>query len=174
MAEPFIGQIMMAGFNFAPRGWALCNGQLMSIAQNTALFSLLGTYYGGDGRVTFALPNLQGRATVHQGQGPGLSPYVIGEESGEQNVTLISTEMPMHTHGANAVSGAGDKPSPIGNFWAGEAGGITFTYATGPANTTMNVMAIGLAGGSQPHNNQQPFLGLTFVIALEGIFPSRN
>lgn len=174
MSEPFIGQIMMAGFNFAPRGWALCNGQLMSIAQNTALFSLLGTYYGGDGRVTFGLPNLQGRATIQQGQGPGLSPYTIGEMSGEPNVSLISTEMPMHTHLPNSLSSPGSQASPVNALWAGEAAGITFTYATGPANATMNVMAIGLAGGSQPHSNQQPYLAITFCIALEGIYPSRN
>lgn len=174
MSEPFIGQIMMAGFNFAPRNWALCNGQLMSIAQNTALFSLLGCTYGGDCRTTFALPNLQGRATVHQGQGPGLSTYTLGESAGEQNVTLISTEMPMHTHAVNCISSAGDQPSPIGNLWSGEAGGVTLTYNSQTPNVTMNVMAIGLAGGSQSHQNQQPFLGITFVICLYGIFPSRN
>lgn len=174
MSEPFLGQIMMAGFNFAPRGWALCNGQIMSIAQNTALFSLLGTYYGGDGKVTFALPNLQGRATIHQGQGPGLSPYVIGEESGSQNVTLISTEMPAHTHAPNATSTSGNQASPIGHIWASESAGATSIYINGAPNTTMNMMAVSLAGGSQPHQNQQPYLGLTFVIALEGIFPARN
>lgn len=174
MAEPFLGQIMMAGFNFAPRGWAFCNGQLMSIAQNTALFSLLGTYYGGDGKVTFALPNLQGRATIQQGQGPGLSSYVIGEMSGEQNLTLISTEMPMHNHTANGTSVSGNQPSPINHIWAAESAGATSIYTNTPPNTTMNVMAIGLAGGSQPHNNLQPYLGITFVIALEGIFPARN
>lgn len=174
MAEPFIGQILMAGFNFAPRGWALCNGQLMSIAQNTALFSLLGTYYGGDGRTTFGLPNMQSRASVHQGRGPGLSNYVLGEEGGASTETLITSEMPMHTHSVDCISQPGNQPSPLGHVWAAEAGGLTLTYTDQAPDVTMNVMAIGLSGGSQPHNNMQPYLGITFVIALFGLYPSRN
>jgi len=173
MAEPFIGQIIMAGFNFAPRGYATCSGQLMSIAQNTALFSLLGTTFGGDGQTTFALPDLRGRAPMHMGQGPGLTPRVIGEEGGSESVTLLSTQMPAHTHGLQAFQGQGDQALPQGNILAGSNQSESI-FTNVPPNTVMSPQSIGLAGGSQPHDNMQPYLVTNFSIALEGIFPSRN
>lgn len=174
MSEPFIGQIMMAGFNFAPRGWAQCNGQLMSIASNTALFSLLGTYYGGDGRVTFGLPDMRGRTPNSTGNGPGLTPRVLGEEYGEENVTLISTEMPMHNHIPMGTTIDANQATPAGNAWGSENTGTLNLYVSGPENAVLNPMAIGLAGGSMPHNNMQPYLVINFCIALQGIFPARN
>lgn len=170
MTEPYIGTIQMFGFNFAPRGWALCNGQLLSIAQNTALFSLLGTQYGGNGQTTFALPDLQGRVAIHQGQGPGLSSYTIGEVSGTETVTLIQQQMPQHNHLINASNNDPTDSTPQNNVPANiPAGGYGAT-----ANINMNPAMGGLAGGSQPHENRQPFLVINFCIALVGIFPSRN
>ncbi|MCC6536129.1 MAG: phage tail protein [Bryobacterales bacterium] len=166
--EPFIGQLMCVGFNFAPKNWALCAGQLLPIAQNTALFSLLGTQYGGDGRVTFALPDLRGRVPVGQGQGPGLSNYTIGEMAGTENVTLITSQMPQHTHAVNANAGDAVEASPVNAFPS--AGGAYNTQA----NTTMNPGMAGIAGGNQPHPNQQPYLVLNWIIALSGIFPPRS
>lgn len=174
MAEPFIGQITPVGFNFAPRGFAFCNGQLQSIASNTALFSLLGTTYGGDGKVTFALPDLRGRTPIHQGQGPGLPDYVMGEMSGIENVTLIQTEIPMHTHLVNADNAGTGVADPKGAFPAAEPSGQGITAFTATANTTMNVMMIGVTGSGVAHNNLQPLLTVNYIIALEGIFPARN
>jgi microcystin-dependent protein len=175
MAEPFIGQIMLAGFNFPPVTWALCNGQLLPIAQNTALFSLLGTQFGGDGRVTFALPDLRGRAPIHQGQGPGLTPRTMGEEAGSETVTLISTEMPMHNHLFATTNVAGAVGTPNGNFLAASSDpSVMSLYRPTSDGSTLNPMAVGLAGGSQPHNDMEPYLVINFSIALEGIFPSRN
>jgi microcystin-dependent protein len=174
MAEPFIGQIMVAGFNFAPINWALCNGQLLPIAQNTALFSLLGTQFGGDGRVTFALPDLRGRVPVHQGQGPGLTPRTMGEESGSETVTLINSEMPMHNHLFSVTNVAGALGTPNGNFLAAGSDSTIVMYRPTSDGSTLNPLAVGLAGGSQPHNDMQPYLVINFVIALQGIFPSRN
>jgi microcystin-dependent protein len=175
MSEPFLGQICSFGFNFAPRGWSQCNGQLMSISQNTALFSLLGTTYGGDGVTTFALPNLQGRVPLHQGQGPGLTNRVIGEQSGSETVTLNSTQMPQHNHivSANSTdSNPNAAKSPAGNFPGyNDAGPL---WATTSNSVTMNPQMVNLAGGNQPHENMQPYLVINFCIALEGIFPSRN
>ena len=168
MSNPFLGEIRIFGFNFAPRGWAFCNGQAMSISQNTALFSLLGTTYGGNGITTFALPNLQSRVPLHFGQGPGLSPYALGQVSGEENHTLITSEMPAHTHAARASSGDATDTSPVGNVLA--AGG---TY-TATANQNMAAGAVTTTGGGFPHNNLPPYLALNFSIALQGIFPSRN
>jgi len=164
----------MAGFNFAPRGWALCNGQIMSIAQNTALFSLLGTTYGGNGTVTFALPNLQGRVPMHWGNGPGLTPRVIGESSGSESVTLISTQMPQHTHLVSGTAAVGTQLSPASGFLAGQARGGAAIYGAATDGSTLNAQSISVAGGNQPHENMQPFLAVTFIIALVGIFPSRN
>jgi len=168
---------MIFAGNFAPRGWALCNGQLMSIAQNTALFSLLGTTYGGDGRVTFGLPDLRGRAPLHFGQGPGLSNYTQGEVSGTETVTLLSTQMPAHSHVAGANTGAGDvAPSPT-TVWAvptDSQGAPIPSFTAQPVNTTLSPSAIQPSGGSQPHDNRSPYLVMNFCIALEGIFPSRN
>jgi microcystin-dependent protein len=168
--EPFIGQIQMFGFNFAPRGWALCNGQLLSIAQNTALFSLLGTTYGGNGQTTFALPNLQGRVPMHQGNGGGLTPRVMGEQSGTETVTLISTQMPQHNHTVNAATNATSK-NPSANLPGLTAAGSSYSPT---ASVQMSPTMINPSGGSQPHENMQPFLVVNFCIALEGIFPSRN
>jgi microcystin-dependent protein len=182
MADQFLGEIRMVGFNFAPTGWALCNGQTMAISQNAALFALLGTQFGGNGTSTFALPNMQSCAPINQGQGPGLSDYVIGELTGTENVTLLSGELPLHSHTfgvstahgtltspSNAVlavtaSGAGRNPEP---------GNLDFVASTS-VNTTMSPNAVGTAGGNVPHTNIQPFLTINFIIALTGIFPSRS
>jgi microcystin-dependent protein len=173
MAQPFIGEIRVVGFNFAPAGWALCNGQLLSISQNTALFSLLGTAYGGDGRTTFGLPNLQGRAALCQGQGNGLSPYVLGQVGGSEYSTLNFTQMPMHNHGGalncSAGNPRGNVKSPADMVPAGGASvQVNWVGAPGP-----NMAPTGNAGNSQPHENRQPFLVLNYVIAVAGIFPQR-
>lgn len=169
MSEPFLGEIRTFGGNFAPTGWALCDGRLLSIAQYSALFSLLGTTYGGDGKVTFALPDLQGRAPMHWGSGPGLTPRDIGESAGSSTVTLIQTEMPAHTHAGEASLSSASALSPSGNVLGDAA-----LYAAPPYTTAMSPMAIGVTGGSQPHENMMPYLGVTFIIALQGIFPSRG
>ena len=171
--EYFIGQILIVGFNFAPRGFALCNGQLLPIAQNTALFSLLGTTYGGNGQTTFGLPDLRGRLPIHQGQGPGLSPRSLGERSGVESVTLVSTQMPQHTHTLNAVSESGNVGAPANAFLAA-TGSLDPEYRLAGTAVQLAPTAIGSVGGSQPHDNMPPFLVVNFVIALEGIFPSRN
>lgn len=169
MASPFLGQISLFGFNFAPRGWAFCQGQLLSIAQNSALFALLGTMYGGNGQTTFGLPDLRGRVPVGQGQGPGLPSVSIGEMAGETTHTLISTEMPAHGHALNAFSTTGTETVPGNGVPANTQGSVNAA-----ADTAFAPAAVGTAGGSQPHNNMQPYLGLNFSIAIEGIFPSRN
>jgi len=175
MSNPFVAEIRIFAGNFAPTGWATCDGQLLPISQNTALFSLLGTTYGGDGKSTFALPNLQGSAPMQQGQGPGLSLRDLGEIGGEQNVTLLQTEMPAHSHTAVAAAGTG-QPDPTGNAWASGAKGFGNIYSPSvPANNAqMNPLATSIAGGSQPHNNMMPYLCLTFIIALQGVFPPRT
>jgi microcystin-dependent protein len=165
--NPFVGQILMVGFNFAPKGWALCNGQLLPIAQNQALFSLLGTYYGGDGRTNFALPNLQGRVPIHQGSN-GMSNYVLGMSGGVESVTLSVNNLPAHTHAANCGTTSASSSNPANHFWA-EA----HSYAAS-SNSQMAATAIGTTGGNQPVTFVQPFLCVNFIIALEGIFPSRN
>lgn len=174
MAEPFLGQVIMTGFNFAPRGYASCDGSLQSIAQNSALFALLGTQFGGDGQVTFALPDLRGRVGIHQGQGPGLAGRTIGEVAGEENHTLLASEMPQHNHLLAASSVSGALGTPNGNFPAASSSSQTATYRPTPDGSTLNPQSIGLAGGSQPHENTQPYLVINFCIATEGIFPSRN
>jgi len=174
MSDQFVAEIRIFAGNFAPRGWALCNGQLMPISQNTALFSLLGTTYGGDGKSTFALPNLQGCAPLQQGQGPGLSLRDLGETGGEQFVTLLQSEIPFHTHAPVAFGGASTQNDPTGAAWAGSGGrGRPPGYSSGPANAAMNPFALSSTGGNLPHNNMPPYLGLTFIIALQGIFPPR-
>lgn len=176
MTDPFLAEIRIFGGNFAPTGWALCNGQLMSISQNTALFALLGTTYGGDGRVTFGLPNLQGATPMQQGQGPGLSPRYLGELGGTPTVTLLQSEMAMHTHTALSFDGAGTDTTPTNNTWAQSRSGRSGDplYSTGVApNILMNGQAVLPTGGSQPHNNMPPYLTVTFIIALQGIFPQR-
>jgi microcystin-dependent protein len=168
MATPFIGQITLFAGNFAPRGWAFCDGQLLAISQNTALFSILGTTYGGDGRTTFALPDLRGRAPVHAGSsgGPGLTPRLLGEQGGEEAHTLIQSEMPAHAHGGRASTGDQTTNRPSGAYPA--RGGV---YASSQDTTTGPGEP---SGGGQPHGNMQPYLGLNYIIAMEGIFPSRN
>lgn len=180
MSEPFLGQIQMFGFNFNPRGWAKCDGQLLPISQNSALFSLLGTQYGGDGRTTFGLPGLRGRVPIHQGNGPGLLPKSIGSKGGQETVALNATEIPSHTHSATgnakAAAGRGNNTAPAGRTWAGLARENAYSDAT--ADTDMmadNVeVTVGNTGGSQSHNNMQPYLTVNFCIALTGIFPSRS
>jgi microcystin-dependent protein len=171
--EPFIAEIFMGGMNFAPRGYATCQGQLLAIAQNTALFSLLGTTFGGNGQTTFALPDLRGRVPMGWGQGPGLTPRTLGESGGQENTTLLLTQVPAHTHNMNAVSEAGDTSVPTGKYLA-NSGALDKEYRTTGTMVQMGANSISPAGGSQPHNNLQPFLVLNFYIALEGIFPSRN
>ncbi|HEY2393860.1 MAG TPA: tail fiber protein [Candidatus Angelobacter sp.] len=175
MSDQFVAEIRIFAGNFAPTGWALCNGQLMPISQNTALFSLLGTTYGGDGKSNFALPNLQGAAPLQAGQGPGLSLYDLGETIGSSSVTLITTEIPAHSHGALAVAAVGAS-DPTNNAWASGAKGFGNVYSPSvPAtNVQMAPTCLSIAGGSLPHNNMMPYLCLTFIIALQGIFPPRS
>jgi microcystin-dependent protein len=175
MADPFIAEIRMVGFNFAPVGWATCDGQLLPIAQNTAVFSLLGTTYGGDGKTTFALPNLQGSVPIHFGQGPGLSQRVLGETGGADNVTLLQSEIPAHTHGSLQVSAtAGNRSAPGGNVLAPAIGDRPYAGGLGGTPVALDPSSSTAAGGSLPHNNLMPYLVLTFCIALTGIFPPRN
>ena len=176
MANPFVAEIRIFGCNFAPIGWAMCNGQIISISQNTALFSLLGTTYGGDGRTNFALPNLQGMAAMDQGQGPGLSLRVLGEQGGEPNVTLLTTQMPSHNHTLMGKA-AGGQADPVGHLY-GTAGTQLpppnfYADAVG-TQQTMNPQALPLVGSSTPHNNLMPYQVLNICIALQGVFPSRN
>lgn len=172
MSDQYLGEIRMVGFNFAPYGWALCNGQILSIAQNTALFSLIGTYYGGDGITTFALPNLQSRTPIHQGQGIGLSPYVIGQNGGNENITLTTQQMPQHNHNVAVLGLNAGTNKAANSFLADSTSGNIYT--TNAPNTTLNTNSISFAGSSQPHTNIQPYLCITFIIALQGIYPSRN
>ena len=179
MSSPFIAEIIMFGGNFAPRGWALCDGQLLPISQNQSLFSLLGTTYGGDGRTTFGLPDLRGRSPVHEGQGPGLSNINLGAKSGDPNSSL-----PQHSHAAtsvaNAISPAGNSNDAVGNYWADDAGVSSGTYHTGagatPAamNTGAVTTSIANAGSSSSNANYHPYQAVNFIIALQGTFPSRN
>src|SRR5215831_12239032 len=173
MANPFIAEIRIFPFNFAPKGWAFCDGQLMSISQNTALFSLLGTTYGGDGKSNFALPNMQGNAPMHPGQGPGLSLHDLGEAGGSDTVTLLESEMPQHSHALTASNRQGTDQSPINEIFAGGIGGINQYAAPGSIMSLANV-TVAPAGADQPHNNMMPYLTLNFCIALQGVFPPRS
>lgn len=180
MSDAFVGEIRIFGGNFAPAGWAFCNGQLLAVSQNSALFSLIGTTYGGDGKTTFALPNLQGRVPMQAGAGPGLTHRPQGSVEGSPTVTLLSSEMPAHTHVPMSVDQPGNTNDPTGAVWAQSIpqGKIRKTQAPlyGPFGNTvnMNVGALSVSGGGQPHNNMQPYLALSFIICLEGIFPPRG
>lgn len=172
MADPFVGEIRMFAGNYAPQNWAFCNGQLLSIAGYDALFNLLGTTYGGDGQTNFALPNLNGRFAIHQGQGPGLSPRVIGQPVGEPEVTLQIPHLPVHSHVANC-STQGTIANPKGNFWATDPSGNIALYSTAAPNGQMASLTASPAGG-QPHNNQQPYVAINYIISLFGIYPSQS
>jgi microcystin-dependent protein len=184
MSNPFVAEIRMFTGNFAPTGWAMCDGQLMPISQNTALFSLLGTFYGGDGKSTFALPDLQGASPMHQGSGSGLSQRFLGEMSGSSNVTLIQSEMPLHSHAFNVlnndapdVANGGANPSnnylAKGSYDDGSNNGVIAFYSAANANAQMNFNGNTVAGSSFPHNNMMPYLCVLFIIALQGVFPPR-
>ena len=170
MADPFVAEIRIFPFNFAPKGWAWCDGQLLPLSQNTALFSLLGTTYGGNGKSNFALPDLQGNAPMHPGQGPGLSLHDLGETGGSETVSLLESEIPSHAHTLRASPDDADLrvPTPARSL------AKSVMYATGNANTAMNGQVLAPAGGDQPHNNLQPYLTFYFNIALQGVFPPRT
>jgi microcystin-dependent protein len=173
MADPFVAEIRIFPFNFAPRGWAWCDGQLMPLSQNTALFSLLGTTYGGDGKSNFALPDLQGRAPMHPGQGPGLSLHDLGETGGSEIVSLLESEIPAHSHAfmAGVDPANAQIPGPALSLTRSAGGNAHSNVTTGL--TTMSDQALAPAGGDQPHNNLQPYLTFYFNIALQGVFPPR-
>ena len=176
MSEPFIAEIRIFAVNFAPRGWAFCNGQLLPLAQITALFSIIGTTYGGDGRTTTALPNLEGRAAMHPGRGPGLTARRLGQKGGVESVDLTDAQLPQHTHKQKAVQRTqftvGDSLTPDGNYLASPQAGSFYSDASNLAG--MSSRTIGNAGGGQPHNNLQPYLTINYIIALVGLYPSRS
>ncbi len=172
--DPFIAEIKLFGGNFAPRGWALCQGQLLPISQNQALFSILGTMYGGDGRTTFALPDLRGRVALSSGQGPGLSNYAEGHKGGAEQVTLNTNQIPAHNHGLHANEKAATTNAPAGAALANTRGRDWDYDSSGDVNTTLSDKSIGHTGGGQSHENRQPYLAVNYIIALEGVFPSRN
>lgn len=171
MGSPFLGEVRLFAGNFAPIGWNFCDGSLVPISQNDALFALLGTTYGGDGISTFALPDLRGRVPIHQGNLQGGSQYVIGELAGVENVTLLTQQIPAHTHQVFANSGAGNVSSGQNGFWAQST---LNEFSAPPNSANLAPAAVGNAGGSQPHDNMIPFLTITYIIAMEGIFPSQN
>lgn len=175
MSSPFVAEIRIFPFFFAPKGWAFCNGQLLPLAQNTALFSLLGTTYGGNGTTNFALPNFQGSAPLHPGQGPGLSLYDLGQTGGTQTVTLTQSEIPLHAHAVNVNNGAGTKVGAQGNVWAeANAERGQKMYSNNVVNpSAMAPQAVAVSGSGLPHNNMPPYLTFNFCIALQGVFPSR-
>ena len=181
MSSPFVAEIRMFGFNFAPTGWATCDGQLLPISQNTALFSLLGTFYGGDGKSTFALPNLQGSAAIHEGQGQGLAQYFLGQQGGSEAITLLTSEMPAHNHSFQVTTSTGTTNASANNqLGKGASGnpvsGLTQAkiYATAAPAQPLDPQALALAGGSLPHNNMMPYLTVNFCIAMQGVFPPRT
>jgi microcystin-dependent protein len=171
--DPFVAEIRIFPFNFAPRGWAFCDGQLLPLSQNTALFSLLGTTYGGNGKSNFALPDMQGNAPMHPGQGPGLSLHDLGETGGSETVSLLESEIPSHSHAFQASNSDGISQGPQDQLMAGGVGGVSM-YASPGALTQLSDNALAPAGGDQPHNNMQPYLTLNFCIALQGVFPPRT
>jgi microcystin-dependent protein len=184
MSDPFVAEIRMFAGNFAPTGWAQCNGQLMPISQNTALFSLLGTYYGGDGKSTFALPDLEGSSPMHAGQSTTGTQYFLGQQAGSQFVTLLQSEIPAHTHSMQ-VSNNDANPDPLlggnptnqlpakGSYDEGGNTGVVAFYTSAAPNVQLNFQSTAIAGASLPHNNMQPYLTVLFIIALQGVFPAR-
>jgi microcystin-dependent protein len=178
MADPFVAEIRIFPFNFAPKGWAWCDGQLLPLSQNTALFSLLGTTYGGDGKSTFALPDLEGRAPMHPGQGPGLSLHDLGETGGSETVSLLESEIPAHSHSMNAFNSPANQPGPDpNNSLARTQGSTPYVAPSGgtiPSPAAMAPESLAPAGGDQPHNNMMPYLTFYFNIALQGVFPPRT
>jgi microcystin-dependent protein len=172
MSDPFVAEIRMFGGNFAPTGWATCDGQLLPISQNTALFSLLGTTYGGDGKSTFALPDLQGSAPMQPGQGAGLGLYDLGQQGGSEFVTLLQSEIPLHGHAAFAKTSLGNSQTPADQTWAGSNNAKQ--YVNTAPNLPMSPFALSPAGGSLPHNNMPLYLVVTFIIAMQGVFPPRS
>jgi len=171
--DPFVAEIRIFPFNFAPKGWAFCDGQILPLSQNTALFSLLGTTYGGDGKSNFALPDMQGNAPMHPGQGPGLSLHDLGETGGSETVTILDSEMPTHSHTWTASNQDSTSQSAAGQLMAGGVGGIAM-YAAPASPVQLSSNAVAPAGGDQPHNNMQPYLTLNFCIALQGVYPPRT
>lgn len=177
MSNPFVGQIISVGFNFAPIGWAFCNGQLLAISNFNALFTLIGTTYGGDGQTTFALPNLCGRVPVNQGQGPGLSPYALGQNAGTETVTLTTNQIPQHNHTVNVTSSAGTTNVPSGSTYLSDTGPgtpVILSYTAFANAQALTPSTIAPTGGNLPHENQQPYLCINYIICLDGIFPSPN
>lgn len=173
MAEPYVGEIRLFAGNFAPLGWALCDGSVLSIAENEVLFNLIGTTYGGDGQTTFALPDMRGRVPLHQGAGPNLSPRVIGQSAGAEQVTVSPAQLPSHNHQLNATTNAASAGSALAGSLTGAAATTNF-YGSTPGGGALASQAMLTAGGSQPHNNMAPFLGLNFIISLFGVFPSQG
>ena len=172
--DPFVAEIRIFPFNFAPKGWAFCDGQILPLSQNTALFSLLGTTYGGDGKSNFALPNMQGNVPMHPGQGPGLSVHDLGETGGSETVSLLESEIPSHSHTVMAQGIVGNRTNPVGNAFTRASAGKPYIPASpAPALAAMSSQALPSAGGVQPHNNLQPYLTLNFCIALQGVYPAR-
>ncbi|GAB4186730.1 MAG: tail fiber protein [Wenzhouxiangellaceae bacterium] len=174
MSEPFIAEIRIFAGNFAPRGWAFCNGQLLPISQNTALFSLIGTTYGGDGRSTTALPNMEGRAPMHPGRGPGLTARRLGQRGGVETVTLTEAQMPNHSHTMMAVADPGESLNPNNNALARSSGAFSYQQNSSNNVVSLDERALPETGGSQAHNNMQPFMAINFIIALVGLYPSRS
>jgi microcystin-dependent protein len=174
MGEPYIGEIRMFGGNFAPAGWAFCNGALMPISENDALFTLIGTTYGGDGQETFGLPDLQGRIPIHAGTGSSGTPYTIGEMGGVEQVTLTVNQIPAHGHAPLGTTDPGDQSTPVNNFWSAAFTGDQIYDPAITANGTLNTTLIQQSGGSQPHENVAPFLCISFILSLFGVFPSQN
>ncbi|MDD9945570.1 MAG: tail fiber protein [Myxococcales bacterium] len=174
MSDPFVGEVRMFGGNFAPRGWAFCDGQLLAVSQNDALFSLLGTLYGGDGRTTFGLPDMRGRLPVHAGDGPGLQPINMGQKAGVEKVTLQVSQLPSHRHTMRASNDVADESTPSSAVVPAQVDTVQLYRAETSPNATFATRAVADAGGSQPHSNLQPFLCVHFIIALLGVYPSRH